>query len=92
MSEMPPVGKAAGHVLLDAAAAWDDDANTGINEAAVTTALEALGAMGAVRFILDADDQATVDAPKVVFPALYSSTTCRTGSRSRPTAGHNSTR
>ena len=53
---IPEVGRAAGHVLLDAASAWDDDVDDEQNLDAANLAVERLLELDAVRVDVEVDE------------------------------------
>ncbi|HEY8319235.1 MAG TPA: hypothetical protein VIG76_10420 [Amnibacterium sp.] len=67
---IPEVGRLFGHVLLDAVAAWDDEADEALNERTLNLALARLDEIEAIRVTLDDQDTATVDASDVLGPAV----------------------
>ncbi|RIX26479.1 hypothetical protein [Amnibacterium setariae] len=68
---IPEAGRLAGHVLLDAVAAWDPSAELEVNGRALNLALERLGEIGAVEVHVDnAARSIQTDASNLVGPAV----------------------
>ena len=68
---IPEAGRLAGHVLLDAVAAWDPQAPLEVNGRALNLALERLGEIGAIEVDFDeAARRLTTDASNLVGPAV----------------------
>lgn len=61
MTDLPEPARLAAHVILDMAAAWDDDADGSANVAAMNLALRRMNETGAVKASLEDDDTLKLD-------------------------------
>lgn len=68
---MPPVGREAAQILLDAVSAYSPEASEAGNDRAINLALERLHEIGAVTATIDSgSDAVSVDVSNIAAPAV----------------------